>query len=95
VIFDSSKPPTADAHGAIAANKKNYRCYFTGSDDRIQSYEPIECEDDAEAALKAQELLAASHFTSAELWQGKRLVAKWGNTSAASAMHETIADSGT
>ena len=94
-MFDSSKPPIADAHITIAANKKNYRCYFTGSDDRIRSYEPIECEDDAEAALKAQELLAASHFTSAELWLGKRLVAKWGNTSAASPMHEATADSST
>ena len=91
-MFDSIKSPIADAHSTVAANKKRYRCYFTNADDRIQSYEPIECEDDAEAALKAQELLAASHFTSAELWQGKRLVAKWGN---AARRHETTADSRT
>jgi hypothetical protein len=55
----------------------NYRCYFTDAADRIQSYEQIACPDDAAAALKVQQLLAASTYSSAELWQGKRLVGKW------------------
>ena len=75
----------------MAANK-SYRCYFTDPDDRIRSFEQIECENDAAAALKAQALLAASQFTTAELWQGRRLVGKWGNTGAAKPKPETNAD---
>jgi hypothetical protein len=56
---------------------KNYRCYFTDSDDRIQSREQIECPDDGAAAIKVHELLASSQFAAAELWQGKRLVGRW------------------
>ena len=82
-MLDSSDLPRADALNIVAANK-SYRCYLTDGDDRIRSHEQIECEDDAQAALKAQALLAASHFASAELWQGQRLVGKWGNVDAAS-----------
>lgn len=56
---------------------KSYRCYFTDAGDRIRSYEQITSRDDASAVLKAEELLAASKYGSAELWQGKRLVGKW------------------
>ena len=56
---------------------KNYRCYFTDAADRIRSYEQIACPDDTVATLKVDELLAGSHFSSAELWEGKRLVGKW------------------
>jgi hypothetical protein len=82
VTFDSWKSPVADPR-ATSADVKGYRCYFTNGDDRIQSYEQIECGDDAEAALRAQGLLAVSQFTSAELWQGKRIVGKWSNTGTA------------
>jgi hypothetical protein len=58
-------------------NTNNYRCYFTDAVDRIRSYEQIECTDDAAATLKVDELLATSPYSSAELWQGKRLVGKW------------------
>lgn len=78
MTHESWKSSVADSEGTSAADK-SYRCYFTSVDDRIQSYEQIECEDDAQAALKAQALLSASHFTSAEVWQGKRLVGKWSN----------------
>jgi hypothetical protein len=90
VKFESWKSSVGHARSTIAANtrsiaaSKSYRCYFTEADDRIRSYEQIECENDAEAALKAQELLAASQFTSAEVWQGRRIVGKWSNTAAAS-----------
>ncbi|HKP24138.1 MAG TPA: hypothetical protein VJV39_09750 [Dongiaceae bacterium] len=57
--------------------KKNYRCYFTDAGDRIRTYEQIECADDSAAALKVDELLATSRYSSAELWEGKRLVGKW------------------
>lgn len=78
VMLDS-KIPTV---GVLSrdAGTKSYRCYFIDGNDRIQSYEQIECGDDAQAALKAQTLLAASHFTSTELWSGKRIVGKWSNT---------------
>jgi hypothetical protein len=66
-----------------AAPNGSYRCYFTDTDDRIKSFEQIECNDDADAALKAQTLLAVSRFTSAEVWQGSRLVGKWGQVAPA------------
>lgn len=56
---------------------KNYRCYFTDADDRIRSYEQIDCADDTAATLRVNELLATSQYNSAELWEGKRLVGKW------------------
>lgn len=56
---------------------KNYRCYFTDTGDRIRTYEQIDCADDTTAALKVDELLSASQYSSAELWEGKRLVGKW------------------
>lgn len=77
------KSPAAPARSAILMNK-SYRCYFTDADDRIRSYEQIECADDATAALKVEQLLASSKFSSAELWQGKRLVGSWSNGSGSS-----------
>ena len=56
----------------------SYRCYFTDESDRIRSHEQIECADDAAAVLKVDELLATSKYHTAELWQGKRLVGRWG-----------------
>lgn len=56
---------------------KTYRCYFTDAGDHIRSYEQIECGNDTEAALRVDELLVASQDSSAELWQGKRLVGRW------------------
>lgn len=64
----------------------SYRCYFTDENDRIKSYEQIECPDDAAAVLKVDELLAASHCSTAELWQGKRLVGKWSTESGRAGM---------
>lgn len=57
---------------------RQYRCYFTDADDRIRSVEVVACDDDAEAMLRAEQLLASSEHRTAELWQGPRLVAKWG-----------------
>jgi hypothetical protein len=59
---------------------KSYRCYFADGSDRTQSDEQIECPDDAAAVLKVEELLAASKHKTAELWQGSRLVGKWGTS---------------
>ena len=58
---------------------QEYRCYFADGNDHIKTVEYIESADDAGAALKAEQLLASSSFSFAELWQGKRLVGKWGN----------------
>ena len=62
---------------------KNYRCYFTDAGDRIQAYEQIACADDSAATLKVDELLAHSQYSSAELWEGKRLVGRWSRASTA------------
>jgi hypothetical protein len=62
---------------------KNYRCYFTDSNDRIQATEQIECPDDATAVLKVEELLATSKHKTAELWQGHRMVGRWATVSGA------------
>jgi hypothetical protein len=56
---------------------KNYRCYFTDAGDRIRTFEQIDCADDTTAALKVDELLSVSQYSSAELWEGKRLVGRW------------------
>ena len=66
------------ADQTTAAPNGSYRCYFTDTDDRIKSFEQMDGEDDADVALKAQASLAVSRFTSAEVWQGSRLVGKWG-----------------
>ena len=58
----------------------SYRCYFTDERDRIQSFEVLEGVDDAEAALKAQQLVSSSRFASAEVWHGKRLIGRWVNS---------------
>ena len=76
MTFESLNLPVTDARSTIAPNK-SYRCYFTDSNDRIQSYQQIDCPDDAAAALRVEELLAASRHGTAELWQGSRLVGKW------------------
>jgi hypothetical protein len=57
----------------------SYRCYFTDENDRIQNFETFEGVDDAEAALKAQQLVSSSRFASAEVWHGKRLIGRWVN----------------
>ena len=59
--------------------RSSYRCYLLSEDNRIQSSEIIEGLDDADAAIRAQELLAASKYVSAEVWVGKRLVGRWIN----------------
>jgi len=71
----------------------HYRCYFTNENDRIKGVEQIDCRDDAEAALKVEHLLASSSHETAELWQGPRLVGKWGNTGkAATDQHEPTSE---
>lgn len=71
---------------------RNYRCYFTDAGDRIRTYEQIDCPDDAAAALKVDELLAASQYSAAELWEGKRLVGKWAVNSPADPTGRRIVD---
>lgn len=78
MTFGPSISSVEDADN-ISAAERSYRCYFIDHNDRIQSYEQIECEDDSQAALKAQALLAVSHFPAAELWSGKRIVGRWSN----------------
>jgi hypothetical protein len=68
----------------------HYRCYFTDENDRIKAVEQIDCRDDAEAALKAEHLLASSLYRSAELWRGPRLVGKWSNTGQAPSQSEQV-----
>ncbi len=56
---------------------KSYHSHFTDSNDRIQICERLECPNDVTAVLKVEELLAASKYKTAELWQSARLVGKW------------------
>jgi two-component system, sensor histidine kinase PdtaS len=58
---------------------KAYRCYFTNEHDRIQTFDIVEAVNDSEAAVRAQELVASSKHTSAEVWHGKRLIGRWVN----------------
>jgi hypothetical protein len=90
-MLESWKFSEADSRSANGPNK-SYRCYFTDADDRIQSYQQISCENDAQAALKARMLLDSSQFAAAELWQGRRIVGKWGKGDAAQPVRETDAE---
>ena len=54
---------------------RHYRCYFL-IDDRIKAAEDIGAKDDADALLKAEELLAGSSFLAIEVWQAERLVGR-------------------
>jgi hypothetical protein len=58
---------------------RQYRCYFTDANDKIQSVEQIMSDDDVGAALQVDRLLVTSKHESAELWQSNRLVGKWAN----------------
>ena len=78
LIESSEDQPAVVPDQTRAAPNGSYRCYFTDADDRIKSFEQMDGENDADVALKAQASLAASPFTSAEVWQGSRLVGKWG-----------------
>lgn len=61
---------------------RQYRCYFTDANDRIRAVKVVACDDDAEAMLRSEQLLASSEHRTAELWQGARLVGKWGKARA-------------
>jgi hypothetical protein len=50
-----------------------YRCYLLDAD-RVVAAKNVQSGDDAGAVLKADEILAASSCTVAEIWQGKRRV---------------------
>jgi hypothetical protein len=50
-----------------------YRVYFL-KDGHVVAPEVIEVDDDAQALLKAGELLSTTHFHCIEVWQGARVV---------------------
>jgi hypothetical protein len=52
-----------------------FRAYFVGSDGHIVRYEPIVCDDDAEAVAKAK--LLADGIHAIEVWSGPRLVTRF------------------
>ena len=54
---------------------RHYRCYFL-IDDKIKAAEDIGAKDDADALLRAEELLAGSSFSVIEVWHAERLVAR-------------------
>jgi hypothetical protein len=93
MMRESSNPPVSDAQSPDAG--RSYRCYFIDADDHIRSYEQVECETDAQAALRAEILLAASQLTTAELWCGTRLVGRWSKAGAAKAELRANADGST
>jgi hypothetical protein len=58
---------------------RHYRCYFLNGE-TIRAAEDIGAKDDADALLRAEELLADSSFRSIEVWQEKRLVGRIGGS---------------
>jgi hypothetical protein len=64
----------------------HYRGYFMKGD-RIVAPEIVEAADDAQAMLKAGELLSTSQFVRIEVWQGSRLV---GSLSAPAPSHDAM-----
>ena len=52
-----------------------YRSYFRDSDGKIRGTQILDCEDDNAAAVKLEILLAERHnCTTAEVWEGRRLI---------------------
>jgi len=52
-----------------------YRSYFRDSDGKISGTQILDCEDDTAAAVKLEILLAERlNCTSAEVWDGRRLI---------------------
>ena len=50
-----------------------YRCYLLDMD-RIAAMQVVECENDADAVLEADKILALSTCTAAEVWDRDRKV---------------------
>jgi hypothetical protein len=53
-----------------------YRAYTVGSDGHFIGYEPLICDDDAEAVERAKRLVDGHDV---ELWSGPRLVIRLGH----------------
>ena len=64
----------------------HYRGYFV-KDDHIVAHAVIDATDDAQAMLKASELLFVRQFLSIEVWQATRVV---GALSASGPSHESV-----
>jgi len=66
-----------------------YRCYLM-SGENMQAVQTYECADDADVILKASALLDSKPaHQSAEIWEGKRLVARLArNPTAASSQQD-------
>jgi hypothetical protein len=64
----------------------HYRGYFI-KDDHIVAHAVIDATDDAQAMLKASELLFVRQFLSVEVWQETRVV---GALSASGQSHESV-----
>jgi hypothetical protein len=52
-----------------------YRCYFLNREQHIESFVPLDCEDDIAAASHAKALLCdAEKYHAVEVWRGARQV---------------------
>jgi hypothetical protein len=51
-----------------------YRCYFLSEDDKIKSFEIIECASDAAALEEAERRLATCGYPAIEVWDRGRYI---------------------
>jgi hypothetical protein len=57
-----------------------FRCFFVDERDTVESFEPLDLKDEAEAVRRAEEMLRArATAVSAEIWESGRLVARVGS----------------
>jgi hypothetical protein len=58
----------------MASAVASYRCYFLDFRGRVASSQAIQCEDDSEAQIRADELLVDSIHAGIEVWDLDRRV---------------------
>jgi hypothetical protein len=52
----------------------SYRCYFPDATNQVAAEQFVECESDALAQTRADELLADTEYPVMEVWNGVRFV---------------------
>lgn len=56
---------------------RHFRCFLIDETDTVESFIPLELEDEVEAVRRAEAMLRArSKATSAEIWESGHLIAK-------------------
>jgi hypothetical protein len=55
---------------------RQFRCFFIGEDEAVETFEPIDLENEAEAVRRAERMLTSRPSAAAEIWESGRLVAR-------------------